>query len=79
MERTAAALLELDSAERFDDEEAIEITGEAVQVSLFAREAGVSIPYWFEGDEADAALERAFAYARVIAETLRRATQRASR
>ena len=71
MERAAAALLEIDpSAERFEDEKVIEITGEATQVLLFAREAGITIPYWFEGDEADVALDRAFAYARVIADTL---------
>jgi hypothetical protein len=71
MERTAAALMEIDpSVERFEDDEAIELTGEAIQVSLFAREAGITIPYWFEGDEADAVLARAHAYARVIADTL---------
>ena len=71
MERAAVALLEIDRfAERFEDEETIEITSESVQVTNFAREAGISVPYWFEGDEADAALERAFAYARVLAEML---------
>jgi hypothetical protein len=71
MERAATALLEVDpSAERFDDEQSIELTTDAMQVSLFPQEAAISIPYWFMGEDAEAALARAYAYARVIAETL---------
>jgi hypothetical protein len=71
MERAAAALMALDpSAERIDLEHDIEINADTVQISLFAREAGISVPYWYEGAEADAVMDRVFAYARVLAETL---------
>ena len=68
MERAAAALLALDpGAERLDDEGWIEITSGTIQIMLSPREAGITVPYWYEGEEADAVLERMFAYARVLA------------
>ena len=69
MERAAEALLAVDpAAERDDGDDWIEINADAMQVSLFAREAAISMPYW--GGDADAVMERAFAYARVLRETL---------
>ena len=70
MERVAAGLLALDpAAERFDGEGFIEISTDSMQVSVYAREAAITIPYWFSGDEAEPVLERAFAYARVLHDT----------
>jgi hypothetical protein len=37
---------------------------------VYARSAAINVPYWYEGAEADAVMERVFAYARVISETL---------
>jgi hypothetical protein len=69
MERAAEALLAVDpAAERADGDDWIEINGEAMQVSLYAREAAISIPYW--GGDADAVMARAFEYARVLDQTL---------
>jgi hypothetical protein len=69
MERLADALTEVDpNAERFDGGDLIELTGEAVQVSVFATSAGLSVPYWFDEAEADPVLERALEYARVLRE-----------
>lgn len=72
MERAAEALLALDpSAERFEDEGCIELTAaDAIQVSLYPRSAGITVPYWYEDSEADAVMERVFAYARVLSGTL---------
>ncbi len=72
MERAAAEVLALDpSADRFENEDTIELsTEQGIQVSLYARSAGITVPYWYEGAEADAVMERVFAYARVLAETL---------
>ena len=72
MERAAEALLALDpSAERFEDARCIEHTAAAaIQVSLYPRSAGITVPYWYEDSEADAVMERVFAYARVLSETL---------
>ena len=67
MERLADALEAIDpTAERADGDTFIEINTESLQVSLYPNEAAVTIPYWFEGDEADAVMERAFEYARVL-------------
>jgi hypothetical protein len=67
MERVAAALQAIDpEAVRAEDEDFIEISTDALQVSVYAREAAVTIPYWFSGDDAEAVLARAFAYARVL-------------
>jgi hypothetical protein len=69
MQRAAEALLAVDpSAERADGDGWIEINSEAMQVSLYAREAAISIPYW--GGDADAVMARAFEYARVLVQTL---------
>jgi hypothetical protein len=69
MERAAAALEAVDpGAERGDGDGWIQINAEATQVTLYAREAGIAIPYW--GGDADAVMERAFEYARVLSESL---------
>jgi hypothetical protein len=69
MERLADALMELDpEAERADDRLFIEIDAEPIQLLLHAREAQITMPYWFSGPEADAVMDRAFAYARVLSE-----------
>jgi hypothetical protein len=69
MERLAQAVAEVDPrAERFDGDDFVEFTRDAIQVSLYARESGITIPYWFDGKQADAMLERAMAYARVLAQ-----------
>jgi hypothetical protein len=69
MERAAEALLAVDpSAERTDGDDWIEINADAMQVSLYAHEAAISIPYW--GGDADAVMARAFEYARVLHQML---------
>ena len=69
MERLATALQAVDgSAERFDGDDVIDINDQFVQVSVYAKEAGISIPYHFDGPEAQAATSRALAYARVLRE-----------
>ena len=47
------------TAERLDDEGEIEITSGTIQIMLSPREAGITVRYWYEGEEADAVLERA--------------------
>jgi hypothetical protein len=67
MERIATALHAIDpQAVRADGEDFVEISTDALQVSVYAREAAVTIPYWFTGDAAETVLARAFAYARVL-------------
>jgi hypothetical protein len=72
MARAATALQAVDpSAERLEDADFIElVTHDAIQVNVYARSAAINVPYWYEGTEADAVMERVFAYARVISETL---------
>ena len=68
MERLADALLELDpAAERTDLSDVIELDTPALQVHVYADQAAITIPYHHEGAAADAAMDRAFAYARVLA------------
>lgn len=70
MMRLADALHALDpTAERRDDGGCIEISTDAVQVSLYAGGSSVTLPYWFTGAEADAAVTHAFACARVLRDT----------
>ena len=70
MERAAAALLAVDpAAERFEDEDHIELNLDAMQISVYARSAAITVPYWFEGADAERVMARAFEYARVLAET----------
>jgi len=54
MERLAAAVLAHDpTLERSDGKDHIELTSkDAIQVSLFKHEAGITVPYWYEGDKA---------------------------
>jgi|tagenome__1003787_1003787.scaffolds.fasta_scaffold20117585_2 hypothetical protein len=69
MERLASAVAALDpSAERYDGDDVIEFTTDAIQVSLFAREAAITMPYWFDGAEAEQQLARMTAYAQVLRE-----------
>ena len=63
LERLVAALLEVDpSAERSDlDGGEVEIdTPLAIQVFLARDEAGMHVPYWYEGEEAERVMERVF-------------------
>lgn len=68
MERLAAAVHAVDpSAERHDTGEHIEFTNaDAVQVSIFREEAGISVPYWYEGERAEAVMVRMQEYAGVL-------------
>lgn len=70
MERLAAALIALDpTVERHDAPEHIELTNaDAVQVSVFREEAGISVPYWHEGDTAERVMRRMQEYAAVLTE-----------
>ena len=69
MERLAEALVAIDPlVERHDGGDYIEIDTPSMQVSVYARSAGISVPYWFEGGEADRVMTRAFEYAAVLAE-----------
>jgi hypothetical protein len=70
MERLGEAVLAVDpSAERHDGDDFIEIdTEDAIQVSLYANEAGISVPYWYEGEQAEAVMARVFEYAAVLRE-----------
>ena len=69
MERLAEALMAVDpAAERIDGADFIEIDTEAMQVSLYGNQAAITVPYWFQGGEADRVMTRAFEYAAVLAE-----------
>lgn len=70
MERLAAAVHALDpAAERHDTGEHIEFTNaDAVQVSIFREEAGISVPYWYEGERAAAVMVRMQEYAAILTE-----------
>jgi hypothetical protein len=69
MDRLAAALMAVDpAAERVDDEDSVEIDTDSMQVMVFADQAAISVPYWFEGEEAEAVMRRAHEYARVLHE-----------
>lgn len=54
------------SAQRFDDDDVIELTYAPIQVSLFGRETGLTMPYWFEGAEAEAMTAKLFGFAQVL-------------
>jgi len=70
MERLAAAIAAVDAeAERHDDETFIEFAAaDAIQVSLYCDQAAISVPYWYEGDQAEAVMARMQAYAAVLTE-----------
>lgn len=69
MEAIARALQAVDpSALRRDGEPDIEVSTGAVQVSLCPGQAEITVPYWFAGDEAVAAIEAAYAFAAVLRE-----------
>lgn len=72
MERIAAALeAAVPSLDRVEIEDAIELSEEEdrVQVSIDAGEAAISIPYWFDGSEAQEVLALALRCAHVLRET----------
>jgi hypothetical protein len=70
MERLADALMALDpAAERHDGETFIEIDTPSMQIGVYARSAGITVPYWFDGGQADAVMTRAYEYAAVLAES----------
>ena len=68
MERLAAALLEREPAAIREDlgDGSIEIVAEPMTIGLYARSAGIELPYWFDGDDAAAMLERAYGCAEVL-------------
>lgn len=66
-ERLVAAVLDHDlEGERFDDDDVIELDYDPIQISFFAGEVGLSMPYWFEGEEAEAMTARLFGFADVL-------------
>ena len=68
MERLADALAELDpAAERTDLGDVIELDLPLLQVHVYADQAAITVPYHHEGAAAEAAMDQAFAYARVLA------------
>ena len=69
MERLADALAAVDPAvERHDGDGWIELDAPGMQILVAARSAGINVPYWFDGGEADRVMARAYEYAAVLAE-----------
>jgi len=68
MERLAGAVLaEHPQLERFDGDDVIELTSpDAIQVSLFKHEAGITVPYWYEGDKAHDVLVEMYELAELL-------------
>ncbi len=55
--------------ERTELDDALELTDHHLQVNVYTDQAAISIPYWFDGEEAQTALAEALACARVLRET----------
>ncbi len=70
MKRLAEAIAAVDAeAERHDGDDFIEFdTADAIQISLYADQAAISVPYWYEGERADAVMARIQHYAAVLTE-----------
>lgn len=67
MQRVASALqAAAGSLRRSDQQDLIELSDDRLDITLYADEAAISIPYWFSGSEADDVLAMALACARVL-------------
>lgn len=67
MRHLAAALrAAVPALEPVELDDAIELSEEGFQVTVDATGGAISIPYWFDGDEARAVLDRALECARVL-------------
>lgn len=63
----AAAREELGEIEVFEgDESAVVSHDSGIQLSLYAHEAAMTVPYWYGGEEAEAVMARVFRLATVV-------------
>lgn len=63
----AAAREELGEVEVFEGDDSAEVSHDSgIQLSLYSHEAAITVPYWYEGEEADAVMARVFRLAAVV-------------
>ena len=69
MDQLTEALVEVESDfERFDAGDVIDLSGPAVEVSVYARGASIGVPYRYDGEALRSAFRLVLAYASVLRE-----------
>lgn len=63
----AATREELGDVEVFEGADSAEVSHDSgIQLSLYPHEAAITVPYWYEGEEADAVMARVFRLAEAV-------------